>query len=82
MVIHSMSGTNTLDDLRFTCKKMASILLMRSNINYGSYPMRRMTEKVCDGDILLFELQEWYPKAVRLLNSSPYGRSMEASRKV
>lgn len=57
---------NRLDDLRFTVKKMASILALRK-LPAGRFPMRQVTEKVREGTVTATELSKWYPKAAELL---------------
>lgn len=69
MVIHSLSGTDTMNDLRFAVKRMAHLLSMR-DLRGGTVPMRKLTTKVLEGDILLAELQEWYPHAVNRLRKT------------
>ena len=66
-IIHRLSATDTLNDLRFACKSMASILSAKDLSCTGRFPMRRVTEKVREGTVTVHELRRWHPRAVELL---------------
>lgn len=68
--IHHLTQTNGLDDFRFIAKKMASLLTMKSRLSWGNFPMRRVTNEVLEGTVKLSDLQDWYPKAVSILNKA------------
>lgn len=66
MTIHYLSQTDTLNDFRFICKKMAS-LLRSKDLRGGHVPMRQLTEKVHEGNCTVYELEQWYPRATKRL---------------
>lgn len=65
MKVHSLKE---LANLQVECRYMAEKLQDVRPLRHGNFPMRRITEKVLAGNILLHELTAWYPLAQQLTN--------------
>jgi len=68
MTIHKLSGTDELADFRTSMKILAQIIRNRPEVKLldRRHTLRRVTEKVCEGNPTVRELEKWYPKAVAL----------------
>lgn len=69
---HKLSGTYELNDLRFICKMMAAKLSLHKPLHYGRFPIRKLTEKVQEGTVTCYELEQWLPVASKKLNRPAY----------
>jgi hypothetical protein len=67
MQICKYRGLDELAELRFECKKLASILSMKPRITHKKVAMRRITNEVRDGNPRLRDLEQWYPIAKQLI---------------
>lgn len=68
-VIHRLSGTNGLSDLRTTCKILANIHSVKrlpAPPPWGRFPFKAVNEKVRSGNPTLKELTVWYYWATKL----------------
>lgn len=65
MKIHQLSALNELDELRFHCIKMATLIIMSRK-----RPLITTSRKVINGRITYTELSFWYPKALILLDNN------------
>jgi hypothetical protein len=72
MRIHKLSGTYQLDDFRFITKTMASKLSLKRGLYGGRVPMRKINDSIMDGKVTAYDLQRWYPHAVRILRTSSF----------
>lgn len=73
--IHKLSGTDELNDLRFTVKKMANLIdqhhvrsrQLPSPPPWGRFPFKKVNTEIIDGNPTLHELNRWYRYAPNLL---------------
>ena len=69
-LIHKLSGTDQLNDFRFTMKTMAYCLRSDHRIPQDRrYFMRRVTNDICEGSPTLRDVSRWYYNAIELVKN-------------